>query len=568
MMTEHALTPLEIRLDAPEANLESLSFAEGTASDIFEWVSALPLANTTETAAQLKLATAELALYNAPAQSKYDCLEAVRPAVHYVCSRLDRTNKTMAAPASADLLLNLCTGYKAIVLALLPQHPGNKLANKDVLQKAIHRVLADLSRVLLRSLQRYVQPPQDFWWEVNELYRLAELLELQEFRLKDNENNSDIEMSIETTYLRSVLLASCKSNQLLQHQINSVFSALEQWCSYVELRDDRKQSLLVIDLLANRGPQYTQLANNLSEPRELRTEVLAYEIEAYLKEVATKIQIPESMSTNLLYHLAEAWTIMKQRTFKRMKTDTLLRVCVGLRATHYFLSGRIEFGDQITNSDSLMRREVNPFLDLDYEPSAGSEDDPWSQAHDLKVAIPQNPNITDPDMLLVGESVEPSAQRVSGYKHYETHASDTSPGGYQIRWVGTPPDTAVGEVFALREEKDTRWCVAVVRWIRQQSGANSMGVELLAPRAIPVAIRVIQTKGGPTDYARGLLLPEIKAIRQPATLITPSLPFAAGQKINVQRQGLQTTAQLLESRIKTESFNQFTFRMLDGYLEN
>ena len=50
--------------------------------------------------------------------------------------------------------------------------------------------------------------------------------------------------------------------------------------------------------------------------------------------------------------------------------------------------------------------------------------------------------------------------------------------------------------------------------------------------------------------------------------MTPLLPFQAGQKIHIQRQGIQTTAQLSQCVLKTESVNQFTFRMLDGYLEN
>ena len=68
--------------------------------------------------------------------------------------------------------------------------------------------------------------------------------------------------------------------------------------------------------------------------------------------------------------------------------------------------------------------------------------------------------------------------------------------------------------------------------------------------------------------ARGLILPQIESIKQDATLITPRMPFATGQKVHINRQGLQTTGQLLETRLKTESLNQFTFRMLDGYLEN
>ncbi len=95
-----------------------------------------------------------------------------------------------------------------------------------------------------------------------------------------------------------------------------------------------------------------------------------------------------------------------------------------------------------------------------------------------------------------------------------------------------------------------------------------MGIELLAPRAVAVAARVILKVGGPTTYARALMLPELSPIGQPATLITPRLPFQAGQKIHIQKQGVRNTAQLTKCLLRTESVNQFTYRMLAGYLEN
>ncbi len=52
-----------------------------------------------------------------------------------------------------------------------------------------------------------------------------------------------------------------------------------------------------------------------------------------------------------------------------------------------------------------------------------------------------------------------------------------------------------------------------------------MGIELLAPRAIPIAVRMLQKKGNNTDYHRAVLLPALEAIGQPAMLITPRLPY-------------------------------------------
>ena len=113
-----------------------------------------------------------------------------------------------------------------------------------------------------------------------------------------------------------------------------------------------------------------------------------------------------------------------------------------------------------------------------------------------------------------------------------------------------------------------RWAIAIIRWIRQDKEGTSMGVQLVSPRAIPVAVRVINKRGGPSDFSRALLLPALEPIDQPASLITPLVPFQASQKIHIHRQGVQTTAQLSQCMLKTESVSQFTFRMLDGYLEN
>ena len=296
-MSDH----LQARLDAPAADLETLSFSASSPSAIADWVAGLPLANITETASKLKQASAELAQLNAPAALKFDCIEIVRPVVHYVCSRLDRQRSKEAGKETTaqDLLLGLCSGYKAVALQLMPAPDREKKDrpkgnNREALPKSIHRLMSDLSRVLLRSLQKYTQPPQNYWWELNEVFRLSEALELTQFRLTDDENHSPQSISIEVAYLRSLLLSTCKPNQLQKADIGVVFNALEYWGDQVVLGANVDDALLVVDLLANHGPRYIQTSRKTGEPRALRTEVLAYEIEAYLNGVNTTITIPDS----------------------------------------------------------------------------------------------------------------------------------------------------------------------------------------------------------------------------------------------------------------------------------
>ena len=554
------------RLQPSTSRLDALSFAEATPAAISDWVSALPLTNINETATQLDLASAELAQLSAAGPIKLECLEALRPAIHYVCSRLHRTSDGREAKGSnaSTLLLNLCNGYKAVVVDLIPiqdsvKHKGGL---RDSLAKAMHRLISDLSRVLLRSLQSYAAPPPNFWWELHEVYRLSEALELTGFSMPDDENHAGQSIPIQHAYTRSLLLNTCRSNQLSRSDISQIFNALELWGDQVMLTPEVDEALFVVDLLGNQPPQFAKQTRNLKEPRGLRMDVVTYEIEAYLNGLNSSMPVPDNLNPALLHHLIQAWSSIAARSFKRLKSETPLKVCVGLRAAHYFLSGGVEFTEQIANTDAKLRREVNPFLDVSYESTNKEADDPWSQM----ARIPENPNIDAPESILLGQQPKPGSS--VSYEHFEARADDTSPTGYQIVWTDTSAAPKVGELIAVREEKDARWRIAAVRWLRSQRGETRTGVELLGPKAIPVGLRVIQKVGGPTDYVRGLLLPEVPAIKQAATLITPSVPFSRGHKVNVHRQGLQTTAQLTELRQKTDSFNQFTFRLLDGYLES
>lgn len=570
-----------VQLNVPEVGPTELSFCASANADLEQWVAGLPLVNTTETSTQLQNAVIEIAALNAAAGDKLQYLEILRPTVHYICTRLDRqtitkpTQHSGSAITAQRLLENLCTGYKSVVLPLLRENPKGEdgKANKDsgelaILQVAVHRLISDMSRTLLRALQHYIPTADDFWLEINGLFLLCEERRLTDFRCRDEENHGVADVSIVEAYLRVLLLAACKPNQLNQQNLTLVFNAVELWASQATLVKDIDQALLCVDLAADRGPQFLKLSRKMQEPRALRTEVLAYEIEAYLKKIESALVIPETLPIELLNHLVEAWSVMQSRTFHRLPASGPVRVCVGLRACHYFLSGGIEFANQLTGAETLLRREVNPFIDVQFEDAKQQDDDPWSQAHDLKVAMPQNPDVNDPEQILLANlSAQPTKEQP--FHHYETEALDTSPGGYCIRWTDPMPSNCqVGELMALREERDARWCVALIRWIRHRSDGATMGIELLSPKAIPVAIRVVRKRGGPTDFARALVLPEIKVIRQAATIITPRVPFAEAQKLNIQRQGIQTTGQLTEIQLNTESVSQFTFRMLDGYLEN
>lgn len=567
------------RISVPAAELEALSFCDTDPAALAEWVIALPMANTAETAAQVRQATWEIARLSVGPAARMALLEQIRPILHYLCARLDRNAATSHAHGDAiarlaqRLQTNLCSGYKSVVVAGLGERAAGRSADKDLLPQAIHRALSDLSRTLLRTLQFYVEPADRLWFELNQLYLIAERLEVVRAKVEDAENHKRPSTTPADAYLRSLLLACCKPNQMRYRQLAEVFNCLEDWCAFVSLEPDATSALFAVDLESDQGPIYKRLMHDAVAPRGIRTDVLVYQIESYLRDLPCEIRVPEGTSEGQLRHLAEAWGEMRPRSHRRTESSGTIKVCVGLRSAHYFLSGGVEFRDLLDEPDTFVDGELNPFL-LDQASRERHRPhkvkDVWDDAFDVGARIPENPNIADPDRILrQGRERRDAERERSSHQIYDTSAIDTSPGGYQIRWNDPlPPQLQTGEILALREAQDHRWCIAVIRWIRQNESGTAMGIELLAPRAIPVAARVIQKVGGLTSYARALMLPELTPIGQPATLITPRLPFQPGQKIHIQKQGVRSTAQLIKCVLRTESVNQFTYRMLAGYLEN
>lgn len=575
-----------VKLTTPTADLDQLSFCKATPTALADWVAGLPMANTQNTADQLLTATAEVARLRLVSGDRMQLIEQLRPTLEYICSRLDRSSANGEQSEAESILAqrlqtNLTVGYKAVI------RDADLATTEDrrVVTLATHRTVADLSRTLLRSCQHYVAPSRNLWLELNQLYNLAERMGVATHNITDDENHSVMNMSIEDHYIRCLLLACSKPNQLRSRQLTTIFNALEQWVGHANIAPTAAESLFCIDLENDEPPRYTRLVEDKAAPtlRGLNTSTLVYQLEAFLKGIDTEMPVPDFMEESVVNHLASCWGEIAKRGFRRAPANGTMKVAVGMSSVHYFISGGVDFTEQLGSSDAMLRREINPFLDG--VPKSTQTADIWTQN-----LIPENHKIADPGGALNGfsEKRQKETQRLAAqnnaksgqtddaqaeeellYPFHEVEVNDTSPGGYRISWASdAPANMQAGDIMAVREERDQRWCIAVLRWVRKVEGITQTGVELMAPRAIPVAVRIVQKKGGPTDYTRALLLPELSAIRQPATLITPAIMFTEQQKIHLQRQGIQATAQLAEERLRTESFIQFTFRMLDGYLEN
>jgi hypothetical protein len=150
------------------------------------------------------------------------------------------------------------------------------------------------------------------------------------------------------------------------------------------------------------------------------------------------------------------------------------------------------------------------------------------------------------------------------YPVYEVRTVNASPGGYCLEWSdGLPGDIRTGDIVSVREDAEQAWAIAVIRWVSHLEQARTLvGLELLSPRAMPYGALIPQKTGGTSDPIRVLLLPEIKLVGQPHTLITPRAGFREHQKVTLLRDGEELFVQLLRQVAATGSFSQFDFRYI------
>ena len=120
-----------------------------------------------------------------------------------------------------------------------------------------------------------------------------------------------------------------------------------------------------------------------------------------------------------------------------------------------------------------------------------------------------------------------------------------------------------GDIVSLREDQGQEWVIAVIRWVSHLKNARTLiGLELLSPRALPYGASIHQKTGRKAVPMRALLLPEIKLVGQPHTLVTPRTGFRERQKITLINGTQEHSIQLVRQVAATGSFAQFDFRYL------
>ncbi len=555
---------------------------------VSDWVDHLPMANTGESARQVYQFLLDLNTQPLDAGERLRILQVLARPVglindalrkHYIGQSVSLNDKQRKIAALAQAMQSeMAIGHKTAIEDMLGD--GQQAIHNAVLVPALHGATHYLSLVLLRCYQLYAQQPSRLWKELHTVYLFAEQNNLHNIPVNGAEQQRE---TVLQAYLRILLTAAANPYQLRQREIESVFAAFASLSSDTQLESYTPgKQLFFIDLQSDLGPQNSALgkAGNLAACRSLQLDRVVLRVQEALRDASTpQLQNRSAMHAlggTLLRHLVRTFGNLTSRAFSRTPASGTIRVAIGLSATHFLISadnptpaetrsgghGTLTLQDLAGSlRDATLAEDHRPVRQMLERPGAHATPNPFDRLYRPKEAWESEQG------RIAAAPPESGGFTASNEVRYDFSVAaliNVSPGGYCLALRGSVPvQTQTGEIVGLMEQDadgSMHWNIGTIRWMKRvPDGTLHIGIQMIAPNARPVYTQVRSSQSQAAAFQRALLLPALKGIGQPATLITSPLPYTSKQKVRVKDAGRVYDVRLGKQVAASASFRQFQF---------
>ncbi|WP_455217481.1 hypothetical protein [Kaarinaea lacus] len=581
-------------LNIPEQTRPTTGSFDTRTRQVEAWVSALPMANTGESARRIFGALKEMNRLAIPANERYKALEHFRSPVyhisgvlkkHYVSQNLPLSPKNQkVAELAIQLHSEMALGYKSVIDDKLAS-AFSKLSGKT-LTVNIHRAISYLSNVLLCAYQIYIQHPESTWLQIHRLYLYAEENDLHNTPVSTNiANEEEAESTISDIYKQTVLLALAGPYRLRQQMTEAVNMALVTWtdtCKILPFSEMSDSSYgFVINLNTDSAPGFFR-DDGTANPTYHRvvdtSELVARLADTQLIAEGSPIKIPE----NVQRRLALTWSGKSSRTFSRSAKNNETAITLGLSATHHYVDEVIRplLKDTTlpcpTATESL-HPEVNSSGDNEEAVLDDSANYTSTPVFGISNLDDHYPDVWDPDFTyrashptftLNVSNGDDAEKKAALYAPLACKGINESAAGYcllgSLTYGKDSQKVQVGELVGIRDSMDTsstQLGIGVIRRIKSWNNGLELGIQKLAPCADAIATAALSDEHKPEKYQRSLVLPALPGINQPATLITHAW-HRIGDQLITNVHGRYSRVKLVRQLENTGVFNQFEFKVI------
>lgn len=561
-----------------------------------DWINKLPRANLGETARQIFTVLQQTNQLAYPYQDRIRFLETLREPLEYVTRSMKKHFVGISLPLpeksqkiatiTKELYASMACAYEIALEDMLANNL--MIFDKKSLAMLTHRSISYIGQNFLASYQSYSPFSDQLWGELHKLYLFAEKRKILKSKIVDYQHVYIDRTTVATEYARLLLLSLASPYHLRQGEVGKVYDSLERWITQPVIRpltqQDTNSGHFIDNLGANQGPMALSLAkadatHNLSLLRMIDTQVLSQKLEHEIKSSedvgGTTLSGIESarpdISHDLMQRLLIAWAMASKRHFPRTNKNEEVKITVGLSAAHQFITKKAQpqaFGNgTVTNTYANRAHFESTEIKLNAKDPTATSDDVWgmiypTQFKGLETLVENELSLTERGLISPVPNM--SENEAEHYQMDNWAIINESVKGLMIHNKDEFKNKAqVGELVSLRRAVNgqaNKWSIGVIRWLKfNHDKSLQMGIEIINPNAAAIGIRPAGNKNAPMQ--RTLMLPELKNLKQPASLITSPVPWRVGNKITLNMLGKEIPATLTKSVQNTGLFAQFQFEI-------
>ncbi|MDE1960764.1 MAG: hypothetical protein KGH80_04130 [Xanthomonadaceae bacterium] len=505
----------------PERHVPRRNSFASDAKSLRKWLAQMPLANPGATARLLISALRETNQLRIDPQQRIDALEMLREPVGNIIAVLVKQvlgdsfplppQKQQLGQLAQDFEHELALGYCAAIYDLCAPAGAVPFLRGKSVALALTRAIQHRGGSLYQVYLRYHAPPPGAWQNLHDLFGFATAVGADEKPVPDPRAGVT---NVRLAYIHSLLFALSNPYRFTQRENGDIYALTRIWSTHGELREGRAPvGAIAIRTDVDRGPGYLP-----EEREEPDLDCWALEINGLLRFLEGHVALlppgapttafgargaTVTVATDFVARLAQAWQSGGERSHSRLPAGHMLDSAIGLHDLHYVLAGNMDF-------EGFLVKTRGVAITLHEGDRAAT----WTN----------------------------TGSAVARIRHLPARVLDQSLGGYRLQWEKADGlRMKVGELVGLAAQADDDesrdWMVGAIRWLRIEAGGMQAGVELLARRAQPAAVRSYDAQGMPRAAMRAVALEDMHGDSATPAIVVPALFDRDATEIELTRPG-------------------------------
>jgi len=493
------------------------------ASECRDWLHKVPLANPSQAQAIVLRQLGLLHRFDLPVSERLAILEELRGSVSRMQEDAARgfsarplplaPSEQHALETSLEVWNLMALGYLRCFTIASEARGREAAALQALLAQRTLSVFAEWQVDLCRGEQL---PDDNYWLKLHRILAAAETLGVIHIAVEDPVRHGNMPTTALAAYAECNLLSTASLYELPARHLAWVARWAKRWGAKIELlaaapEDIRNRAQpLWVDLESDQPACYAPQparGGRWLDTTELRKSLQSRVAMLDMGRAPAELQLGEDVTqpaaAHLLRRALQRWCQGgTPRNETRRPATGSCRVVVGFDTAHAQLTGTWVFRPPRRDAAALLREreEFETFGDR-RQRAANAVDESATERWE----------VLDDWQLL-----------------------NTSAGGMRLaRPLGSGVRVGAGQLIGTRTTDDGRFSLAVVRWALRDGARLTAGIQLLPGEPRPATVRIIGNDGSAGEWRQAFMLPEIAALRIPASLILRSGSFRLDRRVEV-----------------------------------